>query len=97
MHTFQIFSLVVKLVKTIHPTKKKVLFLEFFMNICHNSCCSAYGVWYKEELETGISSTGTPNVDWNYKETFYAKPRYPALDIAYLAVREEYRGNKVGQ
>ena len=51
----------------------------------------------KEELETGISSTGTPNVDWNYKETFYAKPRYPALDIAYLVVREEYRGNKVGQ
>ena len=51
----------------------------------------------KEELETGISSTGTPNVDWNYKDTFYAKPRYPALDIAYLAVKEKYRGNRVGQ
>jgi GNAT superfamily N-acetyltransferase len=51
----------------------------------------------KDELETGISSTGTPNIDLNYKDTFYAKPRYPALDIAYLAVRQEYRGNKVGQ
>ena len=90
---------------------------DFRMSV-ENHYCSAYGVWYKEELvaiyalsfdsldldsddkeelETGISSTGTPNVDWNYKETFYAKPRYPALDIAYLAVRKEYRGNKVGQ
>jgi ribosomal protein S18 acetylase RimI-like enzyme len=90
---------------------------DFRMSV-ENHYCSAYGVWYKEELvaiyalsfdsldldsddkeelETGMSSTGTPNVDWNYKETFYAKPRYPALDIAYLAVREEYRGNKVGQ
>ena len=69
---------------------------DFRMSV-ENHYCSAYGVWYKEELETGISPTGTPSVDWNYKETFYAKPRYPALDIAYLAVREEYRGNKVGQ
>jgi GNAT superfamily N-acetyltransferase len=90
---------------------------DFRMSV-ENHYCSAYGVWYKEELvaiyalsfdsldldsddkeelDTGISSTGTPNVDLNYKETFYAKPRYPALDIAYLAVREEYRGNKVGQ
>ena len=51
----------------------------------------------KEELVTGMSSTGMPEMDWNYKEMFYAKPRYPALDIAYLAVREEYRGNRVGQ
>lgn len=50
----------------------------------------------KEELETGISSTGTPDVDWNYKDTFYAKPRYPALDIAYLAVQKRWRGQGVG-
>ena len=82
-----------------------------------NHYCSAYGVWFKdelvaiyalsfdsldldfddkEELQIGISSTGTPDVDWDYKDTFYAKPRYPALDIAYLAVRKEYRGNRVG-
>lgn len=49
----------------------------------------------KEELEVGISSTGTPDVDWNYKDTFYSKPRYPALDIAYLAVQEKWRGQGV--
>lgn len=50
----------------------------------------------KEELEAGISSTGTTDVDWNYKDTFYSKPRYPALDIAYLAVQEKWRGQGVG-
>lgn len=50
----------------------------------------------KEELQTGISSTGTPEVDWNYRDTFYAKPRYPALDIAYLAVQQKYRGKRIG-
>ncbi|MBR1932989.1 MAG: GNAT family N-acetyltransferase [Prevotella sp.] len=51
----------------------------------------------KEELESGIASTGVPNVDWNYKDTFYAKSRYPALDIAYLAVQEKYRGQNIGR
>lgn len=90
---------------------------DFRMSV-ENHYCSAYGVWYKdelvaiyalsfdsldldsddkEELEIGISSIGTPDIDWNYKDTFYAKPRYPALDISYLAVKEEYRGNRVGQ
>lgn len=50
----------------------------------------------KEELETGLSDAGRPDVDWNYKDTFYAKPRYPALDIAYLAVQEKWRGHGVG-
>lgn len=90
---------------------------DFRMSV-ENHYCSAYGVWYKdelvaiyalsfdsldldsddkEELEIGISSIGTPDIDWNYKDTFYAKPRYPALDISYLAVKKEYRGNRVGQ
>ena len=89
---------------------------DFRMSV-ENHYCTAYGIWYKEELvaiyalsfdsldldsddkddlQTGISSTGTPDIDWNYKDTFYAKPRYPALDIAYLAVKQEYRGNNVG-
>ena len=51
----------------------------------------------KEELRTGLSSTESPAIDWNYKETFYAKPRYPALDIAYLAVQEKFRGNNIGR
>lgn len=50
----------------------------------------------KEELQTGISATGTPNVDWNYEETFYSKPRYPAMDIAYLAIQKEWRGKHIG-
>jgi len=50
----------------------------------------------KEELESGISSTGSPDIDWNYKNTFYAKPRYPALDIAYLAVQQKFRGVGLG-
>lgn len=50
----------------------------------------------KEDLQTGMSSTGSPDIDWNYKDTFYAKPRYPALDIAYLAVQEQWRGRGVG-
>ena len=47
-------------------------------------------------MQTGISNTGTPEVDWNYRDTFYAKPRYPALDIAYLAVKQQYRGKRIG-
>ena len=50
----------------------------------------------KEELKSGISMTGIPNVDWNYEESFYSKPRYPALDIAYLAVQKKWRGMGIG-
>ena len=50
----------------------------------------------KDELYMGMSSTGTPDIDWNYRDTFYAKPRYPALDIAYLAVQKEWRGKHIG-
>ena len=89
---------------------------DFRMSV-ENHYCTAYGVWYgeeliavyalsfdsldldsddKEELQTGISNTGTPEIDWNYRDTFYAKPRYPALDIAYLAVQQKYRGKRIG-
>ena len=89
---------------------------DFRMSV-ENHYCSAYGVWYgdelvavyalsfdsldldsddKEELQTGISNTGTPEIDWSYRDTFYAKPRYPALDIAYLAVLKKYRGKGIG-
>lgn len=50
----------------------------------------------KEELQMGIASTGTPDVDGDYRDTFYAKPRYPALDIAYLAVQQKWRGCGIG-
>ena len=51
----------------------------------------------KDELMSGISLTATPSVDFNYQNTFYAKPRYPALDIAYLAVQQEWRGKHIGR
>jgi ribosomal protein S18 acetylase RimI-like enzyme len=51
----------------------------------------------KDELDTGMSSTGTPDIDWNYRDTFYSKPRFPALDIAYLAVQKAWRGKHIGQ
>lgn len=50
----------------------------------------------KEELQSGLSVTGTPDVDYIYQDTFYSKPRYPALDIAYLAVQEKWRGQGIG-
>lgn len=51
----------------------------------------------KEELLLGISSADTPLVNYDYEDTFWAKPRYPALDIAYLAVSEKYRGRHIGR
>lgn len=50
----------------------------------------------KEELQSGFSSTASPDVDFNYQDTFYAKPRYPAMDIAYLAIQEKWRGKHIG-
>lgn len=51
----------------------------------------------KEEIATGISTTGTPDLSYDYESTFYSKKRYPALDIAYFAVRKEYRNRHIGQ
>lgn len=50
----------------------------------------------KEELQSRSLITATPNVDINYEDTFYSKPRYPALDIAYLAVQQKWRGMGIG-
>ena len=51
----------------------------------------------KEELMSDYSLTKTPLLDWKYKDTFLSKPRYPAIDIAYLAVQKKYRGQHIGQ
>ena len=51
----------------------------------------------KEELDTGMSTTGVPDIDGDYRNTFYAKRRYPALDIAYLAVQKKWREKKIGR
>lgn len=51
----------------------------------------------KDELIHGISSAQAPSVDYDYQDTFWAKPRYPALDIAYLAVHENWRRRGIGR
>lgn len=51
----------------------------------------------KEEISAGISTTGIPDVDNDYEDTFYSKRRYPALDIAYFAVRKDMRGQHIGE
>ncbi|MBO7417490.1 MAG: GNAT family N-acetyltransferase [Bacteroidaceae bacterium] len=50
----------------------------------------------KEELQSGFSSTASPDIDYDYQEIFYAKPRYPAMDIAYLAIQEKWKGKHIG-
>ena len=50
----------------------------------------------KEELQSGYSSTASPGVDANYQDTFYSKPRYPAMDIAYLAIQKNWQGKHIG-
>lgn len=50
----------------------------------------------KEDIVAGVSSTGTPDLTFDYEDIFYSKRRYPALDIAYLAVREDLRNKHLG-
>lgn len=51
----------------------------------------------KDEIMEGVSSTDTPELTFEYEETFLAKPRYPSIDIAYLAVRDSERGKRIGE
>ena len=51
----------------------------------------------KENLDTLSHETNKPSIDWNYQDTFYSKPRYPALDIAYLAVKKEWQRQHIGK
>ncbi len=46
----------------------------------------------KEELKT----FETISVDNSYQETFWSKHHYPAIEIAYIAVREDMRGRDIG-
>lgn len=49
----------------------------------------------KEDLQSGFSSS-IPDIDYNYEDTFYSKRRYPALDIAYLAIQKKWRDKHIG-
>lgn len=50
----------------------------------------------REELQEGLSFAGTPDIEYDYQDTFYSKQRYPALDIAYLAVNKNFRNHGLG-
>lgn len=50
----------------------------------------------KEEMMTGISNAQTPLLATNYEEIFLGKKVYPALEISYLAVSEQWRNKHIG-
>lgn len=50
-----------------------------------------------EEMNRGISDTWRPKVEENHRIKFENKSVYPALEIAYLAVREDYQHKNLGK
>lgn len=56
------------------------------------------GVDYKEDLRDGFANTNMPQVFGTpYADTFINKLHYPALEITYLAVREDKRRTGIGE
>ncbi len=49
----------------------------------------------KEELQMGFFPK--PEIDYNYRDTFWAKSSYPAIEITYLAVRKDKRHLGIGE
>ena len=49
----------------------------------------------KEELQMGFFPK--PEIDFNYRDTFWAKSSYPAIEITYLAVKKEKRHLGIGE
>ena len=50
-----------------------------------------------EEMNSGISDTWRPKIEENHRIKFENKSVYPALEIAYLAVREDYQHKNLGK
>lgn len=50
-----------------------------------------------EEILDNLSSSNKPNLSSNYVDTFLSKHHYPALEISYLAVKENYRRKGIGK
>lgn len=50
-----------------------------------------------DDLQNGVSSAGTPELEPQYEDIFYSKRRYPALDIAYLAVNKNIQHKGLGK
>lgn len=51
----------------------------------------------KDEMMSGTSLTSIPQISSAYEDVFLNKPHYPALDIAYLAVKQDMQGKGIGQ
>ena len=50
-----------------------------------------------DDLKQGWAGTSTPEISRDYMETFWSRVRYPAIEIAYLAVSEKFRGKNLGR
>ncbi len=50
-----------------------------------------------DDLQKGWSGTTIPDVTPEYIDTFWSKVRYPAIEIAYLAVTERRRNKNIGR
>ena len=57
-----------------------------------NNFCKLYKVSRDEEIVALFALS----FDSRYEEVFWSKRHYPALEIAYLAVREDLRGSDIG-
>lgn len=51
----------------------------------------------KSEMIAGISLSKPPQLADDYKDIFFNKPHYPALEITYLAVDQMYSGRGLGR
>ena len=49
-----------------------------------------------DDLFSGVMSA-VPNISPEYSDNFKSKSHHPALEIAYLAVRKDYRGQHIGE
>ena len=49
----------------------------------------------KDDLQKGYSDTPAPNLPNTY-DVFWQKIKYPAIEIAYLAVAKQFRGKGIG-
>ena len=49
-----------------------------------------------EDIKIGASGTDMIDVDDSFRETFELKYTYPALEITYIAVRQDRRGENIG-
>lgn len=51
----------------------------------------------KNDMKAGFSITQPPLLAEDYKDIFFSKPHYPALEITYLAVDEHYNRKGIGR